>query len=66
MSNPESYYNLLEIPETSDADTIKKSYRKLSMLHHPDKNNNSQESKERFQKINEAYEVLGDPEKKQE
>jgi DnaJ-class molecular chaperone len=36
------------------------------MIHHPDKNGNSQESTEKFQKISEAYEVLGTPEKKKE
>jgi DnaJ family protein B protein 4 len=61
-----SFYSILEVPETASADDIKKSYRRLSMLHHPDKNGNSQESKEKIQKINEAYEVLGDTEKKKE
>lgn len=62
----DNFYNVLEVPETAQIEEIKKSYRRLSMIHHPDKNGNSQESKERFQKISEAYEVLGDPEKKQE
>jgi DnaJ-class molecular chaperone len=63
---PNSFYNILEVSETASPEDIKKSYRKLSMLHHPDKNGNSQESKEKIQKINEAYEVLGDAEKKKE
>jgi DnaJ-class molecular chaperone len=61
-----SFYNILEVSETASPEDIKKSYRKLSMLHHPDKNGNSQESKEKIQKINEAYEVLGDLERKKE
>jgi DnaJ-class molecular chaperone len=61
-----SFYDILEVPETASADEIKKAYRKLSMIHHPDKNGNSQESTEKFQKISEAYEVLGTPEKKKE
>ena len=61
-----SFYNILEVPETASQDEIKKAYRKLSMMYHPDKNGNSQESTEKFQKISEAYEVLGDQEKKQE
>jgi DnaJ family protein B protein 4 len=61
-----SFYSILEVPDTASPDDIKKSYRRLSMLHHPDKNGNSQESKEKIQKINEAYEVLGDTEKKKE
>ena len=64
--DPNSFYSILEVPETASPDDIKKSYRRLSMLHHPDKNGNSQESKEKIQKINEAYEVLGDAEKKKE
>lgn len=62
----DNFYNVLELPETAAIDEIKKSYRRLSLLHHPDKNNNSQESVARFQKINEAYDTLGDSEKKQE
>jgi DnaJ-class molecular chaperone len=61
-----SFYNILDVPETATADEIKKAYRKLSMLYHPDKNGNSSESTEKFQKISEAYEVLGDAEKKKE
>ena len=64
--DPNSFYSILEVPETAGPDDIKKSYRRLSMLHHPDKNGNSQESKEKIQKINEAYEVLGDAERKKE
>jgi DnaJ-class molecular chaperone len=64
--DPNSFYSVLEVSETASQDDIKKSYRRLSMLHHPDKNGNSQESKEKIQKINEAYEVLGDAEKKKE
>jgi len=61
-----SLYNVLEVQETASPEDIKKAYRKLSMTYHPDKNKNSQESTEKFQKINEAYEILGDPDKKRE
>ena len=61
-----NFYNILEVPETASSEEIKKAYRRLSMLYHPDKNGNSSESTEKFQKIGEAYEVLGDAEKKQE
>jgi len=61
-----SFYEVLDVPETATSDEIKKSYRRLSMMYHPDKNGNSQESTEKFQKISEAYEVLGNPEKKKE
>jgi len=66
MDSDLSFYDILEVQETATADEIKKAYRKLSMVHHPDKNGNSQESTEKFQKISEAYEVLGTPEKKKE
>ena len=65
-SKQDSFYEVLDVPETATPDEIKKSYRKLSMMYHPDKNGNSQESTEKFQKISEAYEVLGNPEKKKE
>jgi DnaJ-class molecular chaperone len=61
-----SFYNVLEVPETASAEDIKKAYRKLSMMYHPDKNGNSKESTEKFQKISEAHEVLGDPNKRRE
>ena len=64
-ANP-SFYNVLDVSETATADEIKKAYSKLSMLYHPDKNGNSSESTEKFQKISQAYEVLGDAEKKEE
>ena len=44
-----SFYDILEVSETASTDEIKKAYRKLSMIHHPDKNGNSQESTEKFQ-----------------
>ena len=62
----DNFYNILELPDTAAVDEIKKAYRRLSLLHHPDKNNNSAESATKFQKISEAYETLGDAEKKQE
>ena len=62
----DSFYKILEIPETASIDEIKKAYRKLSMLNHPDKNKNDPEKTAKFQKINEAYETLGDEERKKE
>ena len=59
-------YNILEVPENASIDEIKRSYRKLSMVYHPDKNKNGQDSTAKFQEISEAYETLGDPEKKNE
>jgi DnaJ-class molecular chaperone len=62
----DSFYNILEVPETASTDDIRKSYRRLSMLYHPDKNKNNPDSTAKFQKISEAYETLGDEESKRE
>ena len=62
----ENFYEILECPETSSIDEIKKSYRRLSMIYHPDKNKNNPDATAKFQKINEAYETLGDHDKKRE
>jgi DnaJ-class molecular chaperone len=62
----DNLYEILEVQETSSIDEIKKSYRKLSMMYHPDKNKNNPDATAKFQKISEAYETLGDAEKKKE
>jgi DnaJ-class molecular chaperone len=62
----DSFYNTLEVPETASIDEIKKSYRRMSMLYHPDKNKNNPDATSKFQKMSEAYETLGDPDKKKE
>jgi len=65
MSNQrKDYYKILEVEKNSDADAIKKAYRKKALQYHPDKNQGNKESEEKFKEINEAYEVLSDPEKK--
>jgi len=58
------YYKILGVDEKSSEDEIKKAYRKLSMLHHPDKNGNTDESKLMFQDLNNAYSTLSDPQKR--
>lgn len=55
-----SHYEVLDISKSASADEIKKSYRKLSLTHHPDRGGDGEE----FKKISEAYQVLSDPEKK--
>mgnify|MGYP001331788086 CR=1 FL=1 len=57
------YYQELGVNPDSDPSTIKKAYRGLCMKWHPDKNN-TEEATVKFKKINEAYEVLGNPEKR--
>ena len=56
------YYKVLGIDRTAKAEQIKKAYRKLARKHHPDLNPNDKEAHKRFQQINEANEVLSDPE----
>lgn len=55
-----SYYEILGVGPEASLDEIKRSFRSLAMRHHPDKNKNSEESRIRFMKIVEAYEVLSD------
>jgi DnaJ family protein B protein 4 len=63
-----SFYEILEVPESASTEDIKKSYRKLSLKYHPDRNPISmkEEMEEKFKKIGEAYEILGDEEKREE
>jgi curved DNA-binding protein len=56
------YYAILGIPKTASTDEIKKAYRKLARQYHPDLNPDNKEAHKKFQQINEANEVLSDPE----
>ena len=58
------YYQTLGVPRTASADEIKQAFRKLARVHHPDVAKNKATAEEKFKEINEAYEVLGDPEKR--
>jgi len=58
------FYKILEVDDNASQEEIKKSYRKLSLIHHPDKNPGDQG--EKFKAISEAYETLGDPGKRNE
>lgn len=58
------YYEILGVNKTSSQDDIKKTYRKLAKKHHPDANPNNKISEEKFKEISEAYEVLGDIDKR--
>lgn len=56
------YYKVLGVDKSASQDDIKKAYRKLARKHHPDLNPNDKEAQKKFQQINEANEVLSDPE----
>src|SRR5215472_1841611 len=58
------YYDVLGVSRTASADEIKKAFRKLARKYHPDVNPKDKTAEEKFKDINEAYEVLSDPEKR--
>ncbi len=58
------YYEILGVPRTAAQEDIKKAFRKLARQYHPDVAKNKKEAEAKFKEINEAYEVLSDPEKR--
>ncbi len=58
------YYKILGVDKTAAGDVIKKAYRKLAMKHHPDQNPGDKVAEEKFKEINEANEVLSNPDKR--
>ncbi len=58
------FYEVLGVSRDAGDDEIKKSYRRLAMTYHPDRNNGSREAEEKFKQITEAYDVLRDPNKR--
>src|SRR5438309_7148040 len=58
------YYKILGLQKAATPEEIKKSYRKLAVKYHPDKNPGNKQAEEKFKEINEAYEVLSDNEKR--
>ena len=60
------YYRILQVQRTATQDEIKKSYRKLVQKYHPDKTGNDKDSENKFKEIAEAYEILGNPQKRRD
>jgi curved DNA-binding protein len=58
------YYKVLGVERSASADDVRKAYRKLAMQYHPDRNPGDKLSEDRFKEINEAYQVLNDPQKR--
>ena len=65
-SHKENYYSILGVDESASPEEIKKSFRKLSMKFHPDKNPGNSEAEEKFKEISQAYDTLSDTDKKKE
>ena len=64
MASTRDYYEVLGVSKDAGASEIKKSYRKLAMKFHPDQNPDDPGAEEKFKELGEAYEILGDEEKR--
>lgn len=60
----QDYYQLLGVSKDAGQDEIKKAFRKQAMKYHPDRNPDSKEAEQKFKEVNEAYEILKDPDRK--
>jgi molecular chaperone DnaJ len=66
MAQSKDYYAVLGVSSTATPDDIKKQYRRLAKKYHPDANQNDPKAAERFKEISEAYQVVGDAEKRKQ
>jgi len=66
MAQYKDYYKTLGVNRDADKKEIKRAFRRLARQHHPDVNPGDKQAEERFKEINEAYEVLSDPDKRAE
>ncbi|MGL5820641.1 MAG: molecular chaperone DnaJ [Sarcina sp.] len=64
MSEKRDYYEVLGLQKGASDDEIKRAFRKLAVKYHPDKNKGNEEAEEKFKEINEAYQILSNPEEK--
>ncbi|MCI5048709.1 MAG: molecular chaperone DnaJ [Rickettsiales bacterium] len=60
----DDFYSVLGVSRTADESELKRAYRKLAMKYHPDQNQGDEEAEQRFKEVNEAYDVLKDPQKR--
>lgn len=64
MKGTKDYYRILGVPENAAEEDIKSAYRRLAKEYHPDVHPGDEKCEEMFRKVNEAYDVLGDPQKR--
>src|SRR5512132_1172498 len=66
MAQTKDYYAVLGVASTATNEEIKKAYRRLAKRYHPDANQNDPKAADRFKEISEAYQVVGDAEKRKQ